>query len=381
MKSAESAYLPSAVAPVGAHIEQYDPWLEINTRNLAWNVAQVRKIVGDMPIMAVVKCNAYGHGTVGVAKALEQQGIDQFAVVKVQEALALRESGIDGTVLNFGPFSPAEARQIVTHDISQSVFSDTVDTLAQAAKEIGKPAKVHIKVDTGLSRVGVPYGQALAYIERVASLPDVLIQGVFTTLAEEEDFDPVQTDRLQTICRDAEKRGIAVGTVHAASTSGITASPASYLDMVRPGNCFYGFEAQPQMELKPTLSLKSRVILVKKIVPGDTIAYHRRFRAEKGMLLATLPVGYADGYPPQAVGKADVLIQGRRWPLIVYMSANHALVDITGAEGIQIGDEAVLIGSQGDETIFVTEVAEWADSSPYKVTTGMSPFLPRVFLE
>ena len=122
MKSAESAYLPSAVAPEGTKCEQFDPWLEINTKNLAWNISQVREMVGDKPIMAVVKCNAYGHGTVGVANIFESQGVRQFAVVKVQEAVVLRENGVKGTILNFGPFSPIEAEQIVSHDISQSIF-------------------------------------------------------------------------------------------------------------------------------------------------------------------------------------------------------------------------------------------------------------------
>ena len=381
MKSAESAYLPSAVAPEGTNCEQVDPWLEINTKNLEWNVSQVREIVGDKPIMAVVKCNAYGHGTVGVAKVLENQGVRQFAVVKAQEAAAMRENGIRGTILNFGPFSPFEAKQIVSYEISQSIFSKEVDTLAEAARKLDKTAKVHIKVDTGLSRVGVPYNQALSFIEKIASRPGIVIEGIFTTLAEEEDFDPIQIERLKKVCNDAEVKGISVGIRHAASTSAVVNNPASYLDMVRPGNCFYGFEPQANMNLKPVMALKTRIIMVKKVYPGDTVSYHRRLKVEEERLLAILPLGYADGYPFQAVNKAEVLIRGRRWPLIVYMSANHATVDITGSENIQIGDEVVMFGAQAGETISIMEVAAWADSSVYKVATGMSPFLPRIFLE
>ena len=381
MKSAESAYLPSAVAPEGTNCEQVDPWLEINTKNLEWNVSQVREIVGDKPIMAVVKCNAYGHGTVGVAKVLENQGVRQFAVVKAQEAAAMRENGIRGTILNFGPFSPFEAKQIVSYEISQSIFSKEVDTLAEAARKLDKPAKVHIKVDTGLSRVGVSYNQALSFIEKIASLPGIVIEGIFTTLAEEEDFDIIQIERLKKVCNDAEVKGISVGIRHAASTSAVVNNSASYLDMVRPGNCFYGFEPQANMNLKPVMALKTRIIMVKKVYPGDTVSYHRRLKVEEERLLAILPLGYADGYPFQAVNKAEVLIRGRRWPLIVYMSANHATVDITGSENIQIGDDVVMFGAQAGETISIMEVAAWADSSVYKVATGMSPFLPRIFLE
>jgi len=378
---ADSAYLPSAVVSEGTMCEQYDPWLEINTKNLEWNISEFQKIVGDTPIMAVVKCNAYGHGTVGVAKTLEKQGVRQFAVVKVQEAIALRESGIGGTILNFGPFSPFEAEQIISYNISQSVFSETVDTLEEAARKLGKPAKVHVKVDTGLSRVGIPYKHALSYIQKIAPMPDIIIEGVFTTLTQEDDFDLVQIERLKKVCDAAEKVGISVGVRHAASSDAVTKYSDSYLDMVRPGNCFYGFEPQLNMNLKPVMSLKTRVIMVKKVSPGDTVSYHRRLKVEEEKLLAILPLGYADGYPFQAINKAEVLIRGRRWPLIVYMSANHATVDITGSEGIRVGDEVVLFGAQAGETVSIAEVAEWAKSSVYKVATGMSPFLPRIFLE
>jgi alanine racemase len=375
-----NAYLPSAVVPEGTVCDFVDPWLEINTKNLAWNAVQARKRVGNKPIMAVVKCNAYGHGTVGVAQALEKQGIHQFSVVKVQEALALRESGIRGTVLNFGPFSQSEAGQIVRHDISQSVFSDAVDLIAEAARRQNRRAKVHIKVDTGLSRVGVPYDRVLPFIEKIASQPEILIEGIFTTLAEESDFDPVQVKRLQEVCNRAKMKGISVGVRHAASSSAVANLSAPLLDMVRPGSCFYGFEPLPNMDLKPVMSLKTRVILVKTMQPGDTISYHRRGTIEKETLLAILPLGYFDGYPFLAVNKAEVLIRGRRWPLVVYMSANHATVDITGSEDIKIGDEVVLVGTQAGETISLKEVADRADSSVYKVASHMSPLLPRVFL-
>jgi alanine racemase len=379
--SANSAYLPSAIVPAGTVGEQFDPWLEIDTKNLEWNISQVQGMIGPKPIMAVVKCNAYGHGTVGIAKVMQKQGVQKFAVVKVSEAIALRENGIEGTILNFGPFSPSEAQQIISYDISQSVFSEAIDVLAEVARELGKPAKVHIKVDSGLSRVGIPYRQALSYIKKIAVLPDITIEGIFTTLAQENDFDLVQIERLNKVCEDAEKIGISVGVRHAASTDAVMKYAPSYLDMVRPGNCFYGFEPLLNLNLKPVMALKTRVIMVKKVYPGDTISYHRRLKVEDEKLLAILPLGYADGYPFQAVNKAEVLIHGRRWPLIVYMSANHATVDITGAHNVQVGDEVVLFGKQGAETISIMEVAEWGESSVYKVATGMSPFLPRVYIE
>lgn len=374
-------YMPSMHVALGTVIEQFDPWLEISAQNLAWNLAQVRALVGRTPIMAVVKCNAYGHGTVGIAQLLAQQGINQFAVVKVQEALALRANGVGGSILNFGPFALGEAELMVQHNITQSVFSDTVKTLADAARKLNTVAKVHIKVDTGLSRVGVPYAQALPYIESVATMPGISITGIFTTLTEEADFDSIQIARLNQVCEAAARQGIAVGLRHAASTSAIANSPAAYLDLVRPGNCLYGFEPQPNMDLRPVMALKTRVIFVKKVYPGDTLAYHRRFRITEERLLATLPVGYADGFPFQATPQAEVLIRGRRWPFVAAMSANHGIVDITGANDIDVGAEVVLFGSQAGATITLQELATWAESSVYKVATGMSPLLPRVYIE
>ena len=379
--TAASGYRPSATMPVGSDCGLVDPWLEINSHHLAWNLAQVRARVGERPIMAVLKGNAYGHGTVGVAQALARQGVDQFAVVKVGEALALRAAGLSGPILNFGPFSAAEAAQLVAHEIDQSVFVlESVERLGQAAEALSKPARVQIKVDTGLSRVGVPYDQALPFIEDVAARPGLEIKGIFTTLTEEDDFDPIQLARLQQVCRAAEAKGIALGLKHAASSSAVATLPAAGLDLVRPGNCLYGFEPLPPLQLKPVMALKCRVIQTKTLWPGDTIAYHRRGRVEQETRLATLPLGYADGYPPQAVDQAQVLIRGRRWPLVVYMSANHATVDISGGDDIEVGDEVVLFGGQGDQTITLSEVAAWAGSSVYQVATAMSPFLPRIYL-
>lgn len=209
-------------------------------------------------------------------------------------------------------------------------------------------------------------------------MKEILIEGIFTTLSEDQDFDKIQLERFVNVCKDAKKRGIAVGLRHAASSAAVSTFPDSYLDMVRPGNCIYGLESLPNMDLKPVLSLKSRVIYVKRLRPGDTVGYHRAYKAEKERQIATLPLGYSDGYPHQAVNNAQVLIKGMRWPLLPTLSANHSYADITGAEQVKMGDEVVLFGSQKDQKITIGEVAEWGESSVYKVAIGMSPFLPRI---
>lgn len=373
--------LGRAIAEPAVTTESFDPWVEINLGNLAWNLAEIRRRVGGRPVMAVIKANAYGHGLVGIAKALQRHDVQHFAVGKVMEAVALRENGIAGTVLNFGPFSQEEANQLVRLDISQSVYSVAVEMLAHAARDQGRQAKVHIKVDTGLGRVGVPYHEAPSFIERLASVPEIAIEGIFTTLTEEPDFDPVQLARLTQVCDAAEDKGISVGVRHAASSLAISSFPDSFLDMVRPGNAIYGLEPLANMDLKPVMSVKTRVIYVKRLRPGDSVSYHRLFTAERDMLVATLPLGYSDGCPPGGVEEAEVLIRGQRWPLIAAVTANHCTVDVTGAADIRIGDEVVLFGRQGGEELSIGEVAARAGSSVYKVAIGMNPLLPRVHID
>ena len=373
--------LRDAITMPAASLERFDPWIEINLKHLAWNLSQVRRRVSNRPVMVVIKANAYGHGLVGVARFLETQNVRHFAVGKVQEALSLRANGITSTILNFGPFAQEEAVELVGLDASQSVYSDAVDMLAAAARRLNKRARVHIKVDSGLGRVGVPYYEAGPFIERVASMPEILIEGVFMTFTEDPEFDRVQLDRFLRVCDAAAQKGISLGLRHAASSAAVATFPESFLDMVRPGDAIYGLEPLPNLDLRPVMSLKTRVIYVKRLRPGDAVSYHRRFTAERETLVATLPLGYSDGYPPQAVDNGQVLIQGRRWPLIAAVTANHSTVDVSGAEALKIGDEVVLFGEQGDEELTIGEVADWAGSSVYKVAIGMNPTLPRVNLE
>lgn len=362
-------------------IDQFsDPWLEIDTQRLRHNLEQVRQKAGNRPLMAVVKCNAYGHGLPGIAKALSAQGVDHFAVFKVYEALTLRENGIPGMILNFGSFSAQEAELLVNRDISASVFSDAVDLLAAAARKQGKQARVHIKIDTGLGRVGIPYSQALNFIEKVARMPEIILEGLFTTLTEEEDFDPLQEERLCRIASAAQAQGISTGLRHAVSSCGLAHYPASqYLDMVRCGNALFGFEALPGMDLKAILSFKTRIILLKTLSPGDTLGYHRAYKIERDMRVATLSLGYSDGYPFQAIPQAQVLVNGKRCPMLNMISANHTYVDVTDLPDVQVGDEVVLFGEQEHQTLLIGELARWAGSSEYKIGAGLSPFLPRLY--
>lgn len=363
--------------------DQYDPWIELDMDALASNVSEVRKRIGELPIMAVVKCNAYGHGDVEIATALQRDSdVRHFMVVKTREAVGLRQSGIEGMILNAGPFARREVATLLEHDVSQSVYSDAVDVLSEEAGKLGKTAKVHVCLDTGMGRVGVPHGEAIEYIEKVAALPHVEIEGTFTAMTEDDDYNPIQIERIETICEAASERGIETGIRHAASTAEVDRYPYAWLDMVRPGNCLVGLEPERQnnMRIRPVMSFKTRVVYVKTLQAGDALSYHRAFKINKETRIATLPCGYSDGYPPVVTNMASVLIRGQRHRVVAPITANHMMVDVTRAPDVAIGDEVVLWGQQGDESISKVELEELAPraTNAYRMATRTRTYLPRI---
>jgi alanine racemase len=362
------------------------PRLEVSPDNLAWNLKQVRSMAGGRPIMAVVKANAYGLGLTEVSRFLEGQGADALAVADACSAIALREAGVKCMVLNLGPFSKEEAEAMVELGISQSVYAPGFEALAEAAKRQGKRAAVHVKIDTGLGRLGVPYYQALPFIRGLAASSEIQIEGVFTTFTEEPEFDKEQLRRFLEVIGAAEGEGITLGLRHAAGSAAVLDFPEAHLDMVRPGIALYGYypseraHRERKIELRPAMTLKAPVLYVKTLRPGDGVSYHRAFKAEKATRVATTGIGYSDGLPQALAGKGEVLMRGKRFPLIAAVTANHVSADLLGDEEVTTGDEAVLIGTQGDEEITAEAVAEQAGISVYKLIIGMSPLLPRKYM-
>lgn len=364
-----------------------EPWLEIDLDNMAWNVAQIRQRVNGRPIMAVIKCNAYGHGLVETGRLLERQKIHFLAVGKFQEAFQLRESGVKTPILNLGAYSRDVVDEIVRQNISQSIYTEDFALLAESGRKLKRKAKVHLKIDTGLGRLGVPYDRALTFIEKVAAMPEIEIEGIFTTFAEDDEFDRLQLERFLEVCRASNRRGFSVGLRHAASSAGVFSFPEAYLDMVRPGIMVYGqypstreYQAR-KIDLRPVISLRTRILYLKTLRPGESVSYHRAFIAKADTPVATLAIGYSDGYSPRADGNAEVLVQGRRWPLIALVTSNHATINVTGAGKMTIGEEVVLFGKQSETEISAEELASWTGTSVYKILIGMNPLLPRVYHE
>jgi alanine racemase len=378
--------IKSGARPASGWNKGFDPWLEIDSSALRVNLDKIRQLV-NRPIMAVIKANAYGHGLLKTAEALEKAGADSFMVGKLDEAMELRQSGIKAPILNFGGFSEDEAEALIQNNISQSALDDRMILLDRAAGRSGKKAKIHIHIDTGMNRMGVPFRKASAFIEKAAELKEIVIEGISTTLTEDKEFDQEQLAGLENIRIQAARHKINTGYLHAASSAGIMASPSSWLDMVRPGILFYGYypndktQQEDRLDLKTVLQLKCRVAMVKDLEPGDTVSYHRIYKAYERGKIAVLPLGYSDGLPIDLSKEPNVLIRGMRYPLVAAVTANHAAVCLPASCGVQAGDEVVLIGSQGKERITAHEMGRKSGRSVYKILIGLNPLLPRVYAE
>jgi alanine racemase len=363
-----------------------DTWIELNLPNMAWNLSKIKQHV-RVPVMAVIKANAYGHGLVEVGQFLDKSGIDALMVCRLSEAIQLRESGVRCPILNFGPHFVEDADLLAEFGISQSIFTDDVELLSRKAQKLGRKIKVHIHIDTGMGRMGIPYHKAAVYIEKVAALEDIRIEGISTTLTEDPQFDNVQMERFLSLCQISKQKGIRLGLKHACSSAGVFTATPAFLDMVRPGILLYGYypnqktQEEDRFSLRPVLQLKSRVAAVKYLRPGDSVSYHRAYTAKKREKMAVIPVGYSDGYPFQAVGKGWVLIQGKKFPIIGDITANHLEVKLDLESPISEGEEVVLLGPQGKEKITANHLAEWADVSTYKILLKLNPLLPRRALE
>jgi len=359
-----------------------DAAVEVNLSHITWNLKQIRTIV-QVPIMAVVKANAYGHGLVEVARLLEKEGVSWVMVGKLEEALALRRAGIRSSILNFGPYSRQDCNQIVQNEISQSVYSEEVRYLHEAALKQNRKAGVHLDVDTGMGRTGVPFKNAQPLINKMASLSGLKIKGIMTTLTEDEKFDLEQIKRFEEVCSQAMVKGIEVGLRHAASSAGILSHTKLHLDMVRPGIMIYGYypsaetQQEDKLSLRPALRLLARVIDIRLLSPGDTLSYHRAFVAAKEMWVATIGVGYSDGYLAQLAGKGVVMIREKTYPVIAAVTANHLMVELDNSEDVRVGDEVVLLDNQPEAGLTGDVLADLSGISVYRILIGLNPQLPR----
>jgi len=364
----------------------FDPWVEIHRENLRHNVQEISRRAASRPILAVIKNNGYGMGATNVAQLLEPQPeIFGFAVVKLHEAISLRDAGIRKPILLLGPFDEQNLEDAVARNIMPMAYTPLGPALDRIAGKTQKPVPLHICIDTGIGRVGVPYHQADPLIRDLASRKSVQIQGTMMTFTEDPEFDKEQLRRFHETCSALEKDGVSLGKKHAASSFTLFQHPDAFLDMVRPGMAIYGIYSENEfrhtaiMDLRPAISLRARVIYVKKLCKGDSAGYNRAYMAKDDVWVATLPVGHADGWPRNAAAShekgAKVRINGDLYPVIASVSASHCILEIGGDERVKIGDTATFFdwrtGSRPED------ISESCGASVYDLTMHLNPLLPR----
>jgi len=369
-------------APASSQDSSFDPWVEIHAENLRHNVAEISRRVSARPILAVIKNNGYGLGVVNIAQLLEPQpAIFGFAVVKLHEAFSLRDAGIRKPILLLGPFDEQNLVDAVASEILPMVYTTLGPALDRIAAKRQKPVSLHVCVDTGIGRVGVPYYQAAPLVRDLAGRHSVHIEGTMMTFTEDPDFDKEQLRRFNETCTALEKEGIALGKKHAASSFPLFQHPDAFFDMVRPGMAIYGIYSENEfrhmgiMDLRPAISLKARVIYAKKLRKGDSAGYNRAYLAKDDVWVATIPVGHADGWPRIAAKGAKVRINGDLYPVIATVSASHSIVEIGAEEKVRIGDVATLFDAQSGSR--PEDVSEACGASVYDLTMHLNPLLPR----
>lgn len=369
-------------------------WAEIDLDAIAHNVLEIRRVIGKkVEMMGVIKADAYGHGVSEVVRTLLDNGVSRLAVSMLDEAIQIRKMGIRVPILIFGYTDSSRAEEVILHDITQAVFSrEMAQVLSKAAVKLGKTARVHIKLDTGMTRVGfMPDHRAIENILEIQRLPGLMIEGLFTHFAsadeEKRDYTIMQFERFMNVCRELDKLGVHIPLRHVCNSAGIMQYPQMHLDMVRPGIILYGLYPSQEVDrekisLKPAMSLKANVILVKDVEPGICISYGRTFRTSRPSKIATVPVGYADGYTRLLSNKGRMLVNGEYAPVVGRVCMDQCMIDVTDLKHeVHVGDEVVIFGNQNGECISADEIAADIGTIGYEVICNISKRIPRVYLK
>ncbi len=367
-------------------------WAEVDLEALRGNLAWIRHRVGPrVKIMTVVKADAYGHGLKQIAALLMQSGTDIFGVANLAEARAIQSVGKGWPVLMLGACLPAEIESAVADGVRPTLSTVAEAKLfSRAATKLKKVVRAHIKVDTGMGRLGVAPEQARSLILRVGRLPGMKIEGLFTHYAaveDDADFSRRQRKQFQKLLDELTQEQISFPLIHANNSGALLHEPDSLFTLVRPGLLVYGIvpagkrrvDSELQGRLQPALSLKCRVGLVKVIAAGTPLSYGRTFVAPRAMRVATLTAGYGDGYLRAASNRARVLVGGKRCRVLGRVTMDQMLVDVSRLVNVRVGDEAVLMGRQGRDEIAARELAGWCGTVPWEVLTNISYRVPRIY--
>lgn len=352
-------------------------WTEVNLDAIAQNVKNIKKLIGEKKeLMAVVKGNAYGHDILEVSPVVLENGATRLAVARLEEGIILRKAGITVPILVLGLTLKQQAEFLVSYDITPAVCEfEMIEKLSESAVQMNKMTKIHLKVDTGMGRIGIfPY-DVLRFIKRIKALKNVEIEGIFThfSVANEKDkfYTEEQFRKFIEILTVLEKEGIKIPIKHVGNSATLLDLPHMWLDMVRPGLAIYGL--YPSKEVKKTINLipaqqfKTKIVFIKELPLGESISYGRTYITKRRMRVASLPVGYADGYNRLLSNQGEVLVRGQRVPIIGRVCMDQCMIDVTNLTQVEIGDEVVLWGRQGEEMITVEEIAQKIRTINYEI--------------
>lgn len=362
-------------------------WAEIDIDALVHNYKRIRETAAGAKILAAVKAEAYGHGGREVARILEHLGADCFGVAGVEEGIDLRTNGqIRRPIFILSPVPYREIELIFDYNLTPNVTEETfAKALAQEANRRGKKLGVHVEVDTGMGRTGVSLAEAPALVNLVANKQGLVLEGVFTHFPSAEDdpeYTGKQIEQFDNLSRRFASEGISVPMLHSANSAALFGYPHARYDLVRPGLALYGIEPdgfEGKLDLHPVMTLKTRIVNLRTLPKGAGISYGRTYILERETKVATLSVGYGDGYPRSLSNKGQVLYNGKRYPIIGTVCMDLTMVDLNGEPSAKIGDEITLIGQDSDQILEAREVAQWADTIPYEITTRISPRVPRIY--
>lgn len=367
-------------------------WAEIDVDALAHNFRVIRERVGDnVKILAAVKANAYGHGAVECSRRLEKEGVDWFGVALGEEGIELRDARITKPILCLAGIWNGQESLCIQQSLTPVVYRlDTLEALDRAAQDAGKTVDVHVKIDTGMGRLGVRPNDLAEFCDGLKRFANVRVDGVMTHLASADDdaqteFTDRQLRQFEAAVATFRQHGFAPTYVHAANSAGLFAYPNSFCNMVRPGGTLYGFKGDvlpgniESPRLRPVMSLHSRIMLLKRVPKGQLLGYGGTFETQRDSLIATIPIGYDDGYRRAFSNKARVIIRGQFAPVVGRISMDLTIIDVTEVAGVALDDRVTLLGSDGTCEIRAEDLGELAGTISYEITCGISNRVPRSY--
>jgi alanine racemase len=356
---------------------------------IAHNITILKNHVGaGVRFMAVVKANAYGHGILQVAKTAVTAGADLLGVALTEEAVALRQAGITLPVFVLGIVPPEGAEQVVRNDLTVAVSTlESARAFNAAAKEAGCKIPVHIKVDTGMGRIGIKPPDVPEFVNQLKSLGHIRIEGIFSHFSSADEKDKSyahrQLKRFNQVIATLHDREIHIPIKHMANSAGTIDLPESHFDMVRPGISIYGIHPSPDtdhsVDLRPAMSLKTRIAFLKELAAGSPVSYNNTYITKAPTRIATLPIGYADGYPRLLSNRGQALVHGQRVPVVGRVCMDMTMLDVSTVSGAEVGSEVVLFGRQDDAEILADEIAHKTNTIAYEIVCGISPRVPKIY--